>query len=210
MKKALFILAAIATLTGCAPQMVASNISVFHSPEFANAAQRSIIVVPVDDAQKSSLEFKTYAHEVETQLLAAGFTLAPNLKQADYAANINYGINNGKEILDSMPVYGQTGSTTSYSPYTNSVTSIPSYGITGYQTTSHTEYTRMFKLDIIDTRKSTPGNVVKIFEGHVQSVGGSASFSTVSRCLIQALFQNFPGENGKTYSISIPSQQCMQ
>ncbi len=63
-------------------------------------------------------------------------------------------------------------------------------------------------MDIVDLKKSTQDNVHKVFEGRVVSAGSSSQFAMVADCLIDALFENFPGVSGKTSRVTLYSKSC--
>jgi hypothetical protein len=48
----------------------------------------------------------------------------------------------------------------------------------------------------------------KVFEGEVRSEGGTANFPEISYCLIKAMFEGFPGQDGTTRRVSIPAEEC--
>ena len=59
----------------------------------------------------------------------------------------------------------------------------------------------MVRLNILDAKKSTKDNPVKVFEGTVKSRGSSGQITVVMPAMIEALFRNFPGESGKSETV---------
>jgi hypothetical protein len=49
----------------------------------------------------------------------------------------------------------------------------------------------------------------KLYESKVTSAGGSSEFSTVAKCLIDALFADFPGKNAEHRTVSVDGDKCM-
>lgn len=215
-KSSVLALACTLLLSACGT-MVNANVTSFHDEE-ALLPGKTFAVIPLQD-QKNSLEFKQYAALVEDKLQEQGYVHASG-KAAYYGVNLRYGIDNGREVASSYPIYGQVsgGTTTYHSGSVNSYGSYGSgfgnfsgtsytpaqYGVIGSGVSSHTEYTRVLALDIFNQKTDK-----KVYEGNVKSIGSSGSFSAVSKCLIQALFQKFPGDNGKTESLTLPGNECM-
>lgn len=221
MKRIALFLIATFSLSGCMTS-VNSNVTRFHDPNLLET-NKTFAILPLD-TQQGSLEFKQYAGQVSEKLKAYGYQ-ETSQKKADYTVFFNYGIDNGTTVISSYPIYGSTGGGTtyhsgsvntygsyggSYGTYSGTSYTAPTFGVVGSGTESHTEYTRVLNLDILDNKKSNKSTVVKVFEGKVKSTGSSASFSTVSQCLIDSLFKDFPGENGKSESVILASDTCMK
>jgi hypothetical protein len=49
----------------------------------------------------------------------------------------------------------------------------------------------------------------KIYESTVTSHGESGSFSAVAQCLVDALFENFPGGSSQHKTIVMDGNKCM-
>lgn len=203
-------------LSGCIAN-VRSDVTRFHTLG-TNTAQKTFVVVPYDD-QEGSLEFKTYAAVVAEKLSAFGYQLADSWENADYAVFFQYGIDNGTTVVSSNPIYGQTGGGTTYTSgslnsldgsatYSGTSYTSPSFGVVGTSTSTKTVYRRRFTLNITDIKQSTQDNVVDVFQGKVTSDGSSNTFATVSDCLIDAMFKDFPGESGKTTTVNTLSGEC--
>ncbi len=201
-------------LSGC----VISNVTRFHDSQ-ALQAGKTFIVLPYDK-QKGSLEFRQYAALVSNSLKAAGYRKVQNGKRADYAVFFNYGIDDGRTVVSSYPIYGSTGGGTTYhsgtvstsgggsSSYSGTSRSTSSRSVVGSGVSSDVVYARFFTLDIIDLKKSSKENIVKVFEGKVKSTGSSGSFSIVGGCLIRSLFDGFPGENGESVRVRVNKYEC--
>ena len=198
---------------------VQSDVTRFHELS-ADSKGKSFFMLPTKD-QDGSLEYRQYAEAVAQKLEAAGYVRKAELLDSDYAVAIQYTISDGKTVTSEMPLFGQTGGGTSYqsgtimtpgggmSSYSGSTYTPPTYGVVGSTTTSHTYYTRQLSMDIIDTHKSSERKLYRVFEGKVVSTGSSGSFAKVSQCLINAMFDNFPGESGKTIRTEV-GPDCMK
>ncbi len=62
-------------------------------------------------------------------------------------------------------------------------------------------YGRNLELTMIDDKKSSKDNIVKVYEGRVSSRGSSADIAVVLPTMIEALFKKFPGQSGKTKKV---------
>jgi hypothetical protein len=133
-------------LSGCA-SFIEANVSAFQ--DLGPSDQRArIAVAPWREQMKDSLEFRTYAAQVEARLRAKGFNVVPLSARPELVAFLDFGIDDGRQVAQSyaIPQYGvtaysssyTTGTITSYGPgygsYSATTTHIPQYGITGYTT----------------------------------------------------------------------------
>lgn len=204
-------------LSGCetvgevAPNRVTSHVEVFH--QLQPSLTLSYSLMPFKE-QEGKLEFATYANKVKEQLLAKGFVEAPADK-AEVVVFIEYGIDDGKEVISSYPIWGQTGvaSSTTYGNvtaygntgrYSGTTYNTPSYGVVGSGTSSDTVYKRYFKLEMIDNKNYLATKKLKnIYEAKVVSVGSTNSLTKIMPYMIRSLFDEFPGDSGtskeKTY-----------
>jgi len=214
MKKILMAASVCLLLQACAPQ-IQSHVTKFHDNFETN---KSFVVLPTDK-QENNLEYKQIAASVAAQLEQHGLTPRPESK-ADYAAFVSYGIDDGKMVTGAVPIMGQTGGGTTYhsgtvnsygrgfGSYSGTSYTPATFGVVGMVPVSNKQYTRFLRLDIYDL-KSSRKDPKKVFEGTVKSEGSTGVFSAVSDCLIQALFQDFPGLNGKTTDITLSGDKCM-
>ena len=190
-------------LTACA-FLIHSNISVFHElPEGVTGVTYASI--PFKE-QEGSLEHKSYEQALKRELNARGFREAP-LEQADTVIFFSYGIDSGKEIVESYPIIGQTGVSSShtfgtlqsygnYGTYSGTTTYTPTYGIVGSGATSRTEYSRFLKVDVLDKKALIENKVRKLYEAKVTSRGSLGELSAVLPTMVKALFEEFPGKSG--------------
>lgn len=206
------------TLAGCEtlgeeePLRVESNVEVFHQLKPSSVV--SYNVMPFKE-QEGKLEYATYADKIREQLNAKGFVEAPSEK-ADVVVFIEYGIDDGKAVVSSYPIWGQTGvaSSTTYGnvttygntgTYSGSTYNIPSYGVVGSGTSTDTVYKRYLKMEMVDNKVYLASKKFKnIYEAKVVSVGSSNSLTLIMPYMIRSLFDEFPGESGTTKVKSFP------
>lgn len=192
-----------ALLTGCA-SFVETKVSAFHELE-PSLSGVTYALVPSKE-QEGSLEFQSYAKLVKVELEKRGMTEAP-FNQAKYAIFMFYGIDNGKEVISSYPIFGQTGTGSSYTTgtvtsygnmatYSGTTYKTPTYGVVGSGTSSDTVFTRYLNIDIIDITKSGNGKVKKVYEGKAISSGSSGQLAPVMPAIVKSVFHDFPGKSG--------------
>ena len=119
-----------ALLSGC----VAVQVSSFHELE-KPLSGTTYAFVPIKE-QDGSLEFKTYAKLVKAELDKRGM-VETTREQAQYAILMTYGVDDGKQVVSSYPIYGQTGTVSSstvrpYVPSINAGSSRTTGTITSY------------------------------------------------------------------------------
>ncbi|MCF7822055.1 MAG: DUF4136 domain-containing protein [Mariprofundaceae bacterium] len=197
---------------GCG-MLVKSHVTRFHDGlDKLRASNNTAFAVMPYKEQQGDLEYKLYARSISSKLVEAGFVEVGNIDKAALAVFFSYGIDSGQDVAYSYPIYGQTGGgTTSHSgtvnsyggsaSYSGTSYTTPTYGVVGQASGRKTKYTRVLKLEIVDLRNSSEKNLVIVFQGEVKSKGSSSSFSSVSECLIEAMFDKFPGANGDTSTV---------
>jgi uncharacterized protein DUF4136 len=191
-------------LSGCTH--LRSQVAVFHQlPK--DVSGTTYAMIPFKE-QEGSLEHKAYEEAVRQELNAKGFR-ETTVNQAQVAVFLAYGIDTGREVVSSYPIIGQTGVSSSstygtiqnygrYGAYSGTTTYTPTYGVVGTGVTSQTQYTRVFRLDIVDKQALAEGNTKKLYEGKVVSSGYSGQLATVLPTMVKALFEDFPGQNVST------------
>jgi hypothetical protein len=205
MRRVALVLLVTLLVTAC----VQSQISVFHEADFG-APGTTYVLVPYKE-QEGSLEFKTYAQAVKQELNAKGFKEV-SFEQAKTVVFIVYGIDTGKQVVSTSPVFGQTGVSSSHTTgmvygsgdtavYSGTTTYTPTYGVVGTSVDTSTVYTRFLMLDIIDKSTSTDKKLNKLYEAKVVSPGTSSQLPAVLPVMIKALFEDFPGKSGSTRTV---------
>lgn len=162
--------------------------------------------------RQQSLEFASYKKILENKFMQKGFNVTDNKEIADYVAVINYGIDEGTLVVHTyqVPQRGYIGMNNYpygyYRGYNNGLYPYQPYGNMGYTTETVTsrEYNRNLSIDIMDRPGFLQANPIKFYEGKAKSSGNCGSLPGVFEPLVEALFFDFPGINGKTQIISIP------
>jgi len=208
-----------ALLAGCAsfdePRFVETKVTAFHELE-PSLSGVTYALVPSKE-QEGSLEFQSYAKLVKVELEKRGMTEAP-FDQAKYAIFMTYGIDNGKEVISSYPIFGKTGTSSSYTTgtvtsygnmarYSGTTYNTPTYGVVGWGTRSDTVFTRYLNIDIIDIAKSGNGKVKKVYEGKAISSGSSGQLAPVMPAIVKSVFEDFPGKSGASRTSLQPFQE---
>jgi len=215
MKNLLFmaILGLTLLLTGCA-RYVVTNTTNFYKPDYHSKGKVS--VVAADSKVDGSLEFAHYKSRFEAKLANIGYQIVAQPNDADYLALVSYGIDSGKTSQVSTPIYGQTGGGTTYksgtvysggqtASYSGSTYTMPSYGIVGMTSGSHTTYQRAIALDIVEAKSFLQGKPVVLLESRAKSRGSCNQIVEVFDEILEAMFNEFPGENGRAKKIRVTS-----
>jgi hypothetical protein len=206
MKKLSLLLIALG-LTGCAG-FVQTSSTTFHGSEHINRG--SIAVLPIDKTQEGSLEFRSVSEHLTKKLTQVGYTSTTSSEKPMFAAFITYGIDNGTTSVSSVPLFGQTGGGTSYttgsvssygrtSNFSGTTTTMPTYGMVGAMPVSSTEYKRRVNIDIWKNESSP----TKVYEMRGLSSGSCGNINAILSHIIDGMFENFPGENGKAKRVNV-------
>lgn len=196
-------------LAGC----VKSEVTRFHSG-FDFGPGQTFVIYP-SESQKDSLLFENVATDIAEHLSILGMRrLSVDADKADLFVTFSHTVDGGRTVVSSSDVYGQTGGGTTYhsgtissphgygsSSYSGTSYQTPTYGVVGTSVISGVVYTREFWLDITDIRNAE--NPIKIFEGRLKSRGTDNSFERVRKCLVNAMFDGFPGISGKTETVRL-------
>ncbi len=206
----LLLIFSLVLVTGCAG-VVQSNVVVFHElPTMPTKVKYA--AVPFKE-QQGSLEHKAYERQIKEELTKRGFVEVPT-EEADVVMFFSYGIDNGKEVVWSYPIFGQTGASSSYTTgtvrsygnyatYSGTIYRTPTYGVIGSGVTSDTEYSRFLKVELLESPALAKGGIKKIYEANVVSSGSSNQIAVVMPTMIRALFEDFPGKSGSTRNTAL-------
>jgi hypothetical protein len=193
-------------LTGCASisPYVQTSSTTFQGQE--HFGRGTISVIPFDKSQEGTLEFQSVSNYLLRKLAESGYTPVQTGSQSTYVAYITYGIDSGKTTMSSAPLFGQTGGGTSFSSgsvssgtrtgsYSGTTTTMPTYGVIGVMPVSGSEYKRAVNIDVFKRTNTTP---IKVYEMKAISTGSCGNINSILFSIIDGMFKNFPGENGKT------------
>ena len=203
-----------ALLGGCA-SFVETRVSAFHELE-QPLSGATYALVPTKE-QEGSLEFQSYAKLVMVELGKRGMTEAP-FNQAKYAIFMFYGIDDGKQVVSSYPIFGQTGTSSSYTTgtvtsygntasYSGTTYKTPTYVVVGSGTSTDTVFKRYLNIDIIDIAKSGNGKVQKVYESKAISSGSSGQLAPVMPAIVRSVFEDFPGKSGASRTSRQPFEK---
>lgn len=211
-------------LAACS-QSIRSNVTRFHT--LPQPSGEKIVIVPMNPANKGSLEFATYANMIGNELGRFGYTPA-NGEKADLVVELDYAIEEGPTTVRT------TGSSAAFihygSPYGRYYNPwfpyrYPYYGY-GYgygyypgayyyggfydpfgyyplgmtpSVRTYVNYNRSLKMVI----RPNNDNSQNLYEGEVKSTGRNSNLHEVMPYMVQAFFVNFPGKSGSTETVSI-------
>jgi hypothetical protein len=176
----------------------------------------SIVVLSGDINLNNSLEFDTYKQKVQAKLLIEGFSLAVDIGSADYAALLLYAVDDGKQSVVYTPIYGRTSRIiNSYSDiaynedgkavYIRTNHLSPSFGVVGASKQTKTNYRHTLAMDIVTADSLNQDQAKKIFEGRTISTGKCSVMVEVFDEMLEAMFIDFPGENGRNRAQTVES-----
>ncbi|MGB7950865.1 MAG: DUF4136 domain-containing protein [Candidatus Binatia bacterium] len=198
MKNLLVATVFLAMSSGCA--LLRSQVTVFHHlPK--DLSGTTYVMIPFKE-QEGSLQHKAYEEVVRRELNAKGFR-ETTVNQAQALVFFAYGIDTGKGIVSSYPIFGQTSATDCLTGLrSEQPCNWPTYGFVGTREASETQYTRVLRLGIVDQQALAEGNIKKLYEGQVVSSGFSDQLPKVLPFMVKALFEDFPSESGSTRTSS--------
>jgi hypothetical protein len=210
-------------LSACASVGPSFKIEVSSLADPAPTPGRTYVLLPTQsDQDPNDLQFREFAKYVNGALKRQGYTLAPDVRSADLAVFLAYGVGDPRvhTYSYSVPVYGRIGGetatvdlwTTGPSGTTNTsgtVTSSSRSMKLGTETVTETElhYFRYLVLDAIDLntfRKSE--KVLPVWKSIVTSTGRSSDLRLVFPILVAASEQYLGRNTAKQLSILLTEQ----
>lgn len=195
----------IVALTGCASSRVETTTITYQGPD---AAMRGTIYVsPGTEAQANSLSFNSIKNRIAAHFGQKGYQPVSDYQDAQYVAYVNYSINDGKKVKESVPIYGQTGvggvsfssgtvrGSGGYASYSGSTYTPPTFGMVGIADTEHTVYLRQVQIDVFKVDGKRLGQ--KVYEIVGSSNGSCSNLKAVLPLIIDGMFEKFPGVDGE-------------
>ena len=168
-------------------------------------------------AANGGLEFQRYAGIVAQQLQARGYTPATSPQNANMLVQFGYGVDQGQVRYTADPFYGSRfGYGGFYDPF-YSPFYYPRFGFGGFGRgyyygwddpswygggiDSYVEYRSQIDLHIRAAGTNQP-----LFDGRAQARSQTSRLDIVIPSLVDAMFTGFPGQNGETIKITIPTK----
>jgi len=199
-------------LTSCGTPPVQTTTTSFYVGEYKKSG--TIAVVTGVTASNNSLEFEHYKMLIEQKLASVGYKISNNPASADYIAYATFGIDLGKNTVVAIPIYGQSSGESTYSSgatyetefntlYPGATYSMPAYSLAGSGSQSEAGYTRAIALDIAIATSIKAGHPKKVFESRANSIGMCGVFAAVFEPMLEAMFTDFPGVNGKPKTVQV-------
>lgn len=188
-------------LSACASTF-RSNVTSFHTA--TPAAGAKVVLVPIDETRQDSLEYRQYASSIQGVLERSGFVGARNDKP-DYVIGFDVTVNDGREKIRAFPGgfgvsnrywhsgYAWGGWWNPHYPFNGSFGA----GYGGTDLTARTVYLAELRIEI----REPDGTM--IFEATAETESRSRSLPELVPLLAAALFEEFPGENGKMRRIRL-------
>lgn len=202
-------------LTGCSPRVQVSINSIGNHP---HGYQSYILLSGMKDSNPDDLQYKEYAGYIHKVLQDKGFKQT-DFANADMVVFLYYGLSDPKneQYSYSMPIYGQTGVSSSYTTgtvnsfgnmatYSGSTTYTPTYGVVGSQNYSGTRtyYTRHIILDAVDAKKYKElQKIQSLWKTTIISTGSSGDLRTIFPILLGAGKEYIGTNTGKAINVNL-------
>jgi len=206
---------AVAGLSACATPFNA-DVSRYSSAQLPAPQGQTYAVVADNQALAGGLEFAQYAALVSAKMNALGYVPAADPASADMLVKFDYGVDRGREKVrasgftdpfwggwNAYPRYGYWGRH-AYSPFRPRGVwgygwNDPWFDGQGYE--SYTVYVSgiAMKIDRKDGQR--------LFEGKAEAASTSNRLPYLVPNLVEAMFTDFPGNNGETTRISVAPEK---
>jgi hypothetical protein len=215
-------------LSACATGL---NTQVSRYQPAALPAGASFYVVPKQGP--ADPQFYRYASMLSQQLAAQGYRPAGTPQTADMLVRVDYGVDDGTTEIDTDPFYGpgygrygrygfgyrdpffdpywgvfwgrpyysRWGGYPFYYGWDDPFWSYGGFGYGGYGVRSYTVYKSFLDMDIVRRADNAP-----LFEGHAKARSQTDELDRLVPNLVTAMFTGFPGRNGETVKITVPSK----
>ncbi|MFL6721005.1 MAG: DUF4136 domain-containing protein [Sphingomonas sp.] len=209
---ALALSAAAIGLSACAEQ-ITSTVSRYQAMPAPQG--ETFFVVPAGGmAANGGLEFQRYAGLVAQQLQARGYQPATTPQNANMIVQFGYGVDRGQVRYVEDPFYGSRYGFGGFgfgwgSPFHRSRFGLGGGWGWGWDDPfwygggidSYVEYHSQIDLHIRSAGSNAP-----LFDGRAQARSETNRLDVVIPSLVDAMFTGFPGRNGETVKITIPTK----
>lgn len=209
LRKTLIVLAGAAALlaAGCA-QNVRSTVTVYQRMDTlppSTEAKRTYAIVKNQDQMKS-LELAQYEDMLVSELGPLGFTQAKANETPRYKVEFNVRSSDQKTtVMDyAYPTFGVGISRGGYSSFGGRFGNDPFFATPipvqrTYEFVRHELQVRIFDSEVKDPKA--------VWEGKAVTDSGSDSLAEAMPFLVRSVFTGFPGENGRTRTVSLPRKR---
>jgi hypothetical protein len=190
--------------TGCG-QAIHSQVSSFQQLP-RQEHEYSYAIVPLKE-QRKDFDFMLYEERVRAHLNARGF-VPEQFEKAEYIVALAYESDRGEDTFASYPIIGQGGSSSfrlsgTTQAYTNRLYSTSLERPSASEVApAGAEQTAVLRLDIVRRASIQHGRMEKVYEGEVLSSDARGQFAAVVPAMIEALFQDFPGNDGDVRQVT--------
>jgi hypothetical protein len=209
--KAASLVAVLALLLPACMPVIHSHVSTFTQLE-GRQTDATYAIMPLP-GQRGSREFKTYAARVRIHLEANGF-VSRSLDRAEFVVAIAYANDDGRDVLSSYPIIGQSGSSSSRvagtaQAFRNGTAHSASADRASPDeqerdaAATEDDVPRVLRLDIVRRDSIGFGDLEKVFEGEVVSTGSDGDLYEIVPVMIEALFRDFPGKDGAVRHVAM-------
>jgi len=191
-----------------------SDVSSFHSLPAPQGEK--VVIVPMNDELKGSLEFATYASILGSELMKFGYVPADG-QEPDLIVELDYTIDDGKVFVRSYGSafghgfgypyrYGYGFSRFHRFHHFHHFSRFGRYGFYGHgwspwgyapDVRSYVKYTKQMKVSI---RPNKP-DAMNLYEATVENSGRSKKLQEIVPLMVKSLFTNFPGQSGETQRV---------
>jgi len=208
------------TLLLVACVQVRANVEIFHKLP-SDFSGTSVAILPADNDKENTIEFETYSAKLAEHLRKVGLRVVSIDTQPDYLVLFDYAIGSGQQITGtySVPQYGVTGYSSAqtygsiqsyggYGTYSGTTYLNPTYGVTGYTSHSYTntQFPRSLLVSIYKINREKPDASDQVYQMTVSSSGRCGALSEVIDEMLNAGFEEFPGESGTSRKVIVPAK----
>jgi len=181
----------------------------------ANLKKKYVLFSGSKDIAKTDLQFKEFSRYVIKALNSKGYVKVEDAKEAEIAISLLYGISAPQQRASSVPLYGQTGISSSStlgtistygstSTYSGTTSYTPTYGIVGAIPVTRTAYTRYLVLDAYDLERFKQSKeAVEVWKTTVISSGSSGDLRRVFPYLIVGATPYLGTNTGKQVTVRL-------
>jgi len=185
--KRIFVVVAIlaaAILTGCAAPSVVSNVTVFHSLSGNETSANKTYMIEATPDQANNLEFNQYTAMLNQELQRLGYSMVA--KDPALKVSLKYGTSQTVASTQEPVPYGYYR----HGPYPVWQTSVDTY--------------YMQQLEVSINQVADGRNIYTV---RTRLMSANPELSLSMDYLIESAFQNFPGKNGTTETVTLPAHK---